>query len=108
MRFVASTLSFRTSRKRARHFQDHGADFGAITAEEYEEMASTFLENGLQINCEEYTRLRDRARLRFNLITEEFGILSSDGYIRTYYIPNPLTHHGEPINYDYYLNCANR
>lgn len=102
-----STLSFRTLTKRSGHFQNHGADFGAITAEEYEGMASTFLENGLQVNCEEYTRLRDKARIRFNALTEEFGILSFDGYIRTYYIPNPLVH-GEITNYDYYCNCVNR
>jgi filamentous hemagglutinin len=101
VRFVP--YRFRNARKRARHFSDHCTDFGATTEAEYEQMADGFLNCPLPPDCEERVRPRDGATIRFNRITEEFGILSADGYLRTYYIPDPAIH-GEATNYDYYLN----
>ena len=95
-------LRFRTPRKLARHFSDHRADFGAATEADYETMADVFLNCPLSADCEEYIRGRDGARIRFNLLTEHFGIVSSDGFIKTYYIPDPAIHL-EPTNYDYFL-----
>jgi filamentous hemagglutinin len=39
--------------------------------------------------------------VRYNPATEEFGIVKSDGTIRTYYKPDPANH-GFPTNLDYF------
>ncbi|ASV88650.1 putative large secreted domain protein (plasmid) [Ochrobactrum quorumnocens] len=39
--------------------------------------------------------------MRYNPVTEEFGVVSSSGDIRTYYRPDP-TVHGWPTNLDYF------
>ncbi len=100
-------LTFRTSRKRARHFQDHGSDFGALNEADYESKAGAFLTNPLNTNTLEGIRPRDNATIRYNTVTEEYGIISSDGYIRTYYKPDP-TLHGLPSNLDYFNDNCNQ
>ena len=97
-------LRFRDGRKLARHFSDHGADFGAANAADYEAKADAFLNCPLSADCEERIRARDNAMIRFNTVTDEFGVVSDDGFLLTYYKPDPAIH-GEPTNYDYYLNC---
>ncbi len=100
MRFVP--FRFRNARKLARHFSDHRADFGATTEAEYEQMADEFLSNPLTADCYERIRAADNDTIRFTVITDEYAVLSYDGFIRTYFKPDPLEH-GLPTNYDYYL-----
>ena len=42
-------------------------------------------------------------RVRYDVITQESGIVTRDGYIRTYFIPEPSTH-GYRTNLDYFLS----
>jgi filamentous hemagglutinin len=82
------------------HFERHGADFGAISPSEYGRMASDFLR---QSNSE-FVLEKMRANgdiVRYSPSTEEFGILSKDGVIRTYYKPDPSVH-GLKTNLDYF------
>ncbi|HEY3940443.1 MAG TPA: hypothetical protein VGL97_23650 [Bryobacteraceae bacterium] len=82
------------------HFEDHGGDFGARTEAEYQQQASDFL-----------TRIKPQGVLekirpngdivRYNPATEEFGVLSKSGAVRTYYKPDPAIH-GYPTNLDYF------
>ena len=94
-------LVFRTQKKRLRHFTDHGADFGATDDLHYERLADAFLSSPLAPPVLECIRPRDRNVVRYNTVTGEFGIISNDGYIRTYYIPDPAEH-GLPTNLDYF------
>ena len=74
------------------HFEDHGSDFGATTASEYEQQASDFLTNQENPDNLEFKRVRGyRAgdTVHFNPETDEFGVIRPDGTIRTYYRPNP-------------------
>jgi pyocin large subunit-like protein len=74
------------------HFLDHGADFGAATKEEYEEMADAFLGEPLSSTARQCTRQGSGDILRYDLATEEFGILTRNGIIRTYFVPDPRQH----------------
>jgi hypothetical protein len=86
------------------HFENHGSDFGATTASEYEQQASDFLTNKENRDVLEFKRVRGyRAgdTARFNPETDEFGVISPDGTIRTYYRPDPSVH-GFATNLDYF------
>jgi pyocin large subunit-like protein len=95
------TRGFATRRRRAAHFQDHGAEVGAADEKAYERMADDFLGGPTGPTVAECLREFDGARIRYNRATEEFGILASDGYIRTYFKPNPRWH-GFPTNLAYF------
>lgn len=41
--------------------------------------------------------------IRFNMKTDEFGVITSDMLLRTYYKPNPAVH-GKASNLDYFLS----
>lgn len=63
-------------------------EFPGVTTEfEYLELADTFCGGTIDSDTEECIRSYDGARLRYNKITNEFGIVGSDGFIRTYYKP---------------------
>jgi hypothetical protein len=86
------------------HLEDHGSDFGATTASEYEQQASDFLTNQENQDILEFERVqgyRAGDAVRFNPETDEFGVIRPDGTIRTYYRPNPNLH-GFPTNLDYF------
>ena len=91
---------FGDARKLADHFARHGADFGAANAAAYERQAGNFLTGPR--NSETLTKIRPNGDIVvFNPNTDEFGILSRSGVIRTYYKPN-RTVHGYPTNLDYF------
>ncbi|MFA7238004.1 MAG: RHS repeat-associated core domain-containing protein [Phycisphaeraceae bacterium] len=82
------------------HFQRHGADFGAKTAAEYQGKADTFLTGSRGQGVLEKVRPNGDV-IRYNPATEEFGVVSKNGAIRTYYRPDPKVH-GKPSNLDYF------
>ena len=71
--------------KLADHFARHGSDFGAKTQVEYEKMASSFLTKKRSEEILEKVRPNSGDILRYNPNTNEFGVLSKEGVIRTYY-----------------------
>ena len=73
-----------------RHFSEHGADFGASNAKQYEELADAFLGGSKSEDVRECVR-QNGARLRYDPMTEAFGILDADGVCRTYYKPVPCS-----------------
>jgi hypothetical protein len=81
------------------HFKRHGRDFSAATPSEYEDQAASFLTT--EGNTDILQTNRDGTIIRFNPVTDEFGILGPDGQIHTYYRPNPAIH-GYPTNRDYF------
>ncbi len=74
------------------HFTKHvlvqGDIVGVTNETEYLELADNFCGGVRDANTDEYIRSTDGAILRYNRITNEFGIVGSDGFIRTYYKPS--------------------
>lgn len=82
------------------HYNRHGQDFGAKTPADYERLADLFLNGPRPVGALDQTRTNGDL-VRYNPITDEFGIATPDGTIRTYFEPNPLIH-GFPTNLDYF------
>lgn len=89
----------------ADHFRNHGADFGAATADEYARLASEFLMKSqarrlpTKIGSDGISRLWDPA-------TNRFGAYNPDGTTRTFYKPQPRSpsnprSHRYPTHEDY-------
>jgi filamentous hemagglutinin len=82
-----------------RHFKDHGGDFGAKNALDYVRQAHRFL---LNPPAGTLTRIRGNGDIvRYNPVTNTFGVLAPQGVPRTFFKPDP-TVHGFPTNLDYF------
>lgn len=80
---------FRSAKLLNQHFSKHGAefydDFGYETAKEYEKGASDVINNSEALHK---TEVEDGDGVYYIEDTNEFVILSTDGYIRTYFRPD--------------------
>ena len=85
----------------ADHFTRHGPGVGASTKEEYEALADEFMGASLDSTTQQCIRSYSGDILRFRSATQEFGILTKYGVIRTYYKPNPRRL-PFPTNYVYF------
>ncbi len=87
------------------HFTKHRSDFGVATAAEYEALAVRFLDSPLTPPTEECRRARRQDIVRYNPDTDEFGVKSASGVIRTYYKPghNQL---GRFPNVEYFMKAC--
>jgi pyocin large subunit-like protein len=72
------------------HFGEHGEDFGASNAEEYETEADEFLGSAKAPDIHECVRKCGHI-IRYDPRTEAYGILDKGGIIRTYYKPMPCS-----------------
>jgi hypothetical protein len=104
------TLGFRPGQL-AQHFSNHHAEFPSLTEAKYGERADRYLGGPLDTNVLECDRTRPDgtrgAKIRYNTVTQEYGILGVDNHIRSYYIAGPKTPtnprgHRFPTNLDYY------
>ncbi len=83
--------SWGNSRTLSRHFSDHGADFGAKSADEYANMASDFLRNSqrrgfaTKIDSEGVIRVYDKS-------TNTFGSFNPNGTTKTFFKPSSPTY----------------
>ncbi len=84
------TNGFESVAQRRRHFSEHGDDFGASDADEYEEWAGAFLGGARPSDVRECVR-ECGYMIRYDPNTEAFGILDNSGIIRTYYKPVPCS-----------------
>lgn len=82
------TKGFRNQGQLNRHYQEHGGDFGASNPTDYESMADAFLGGSKPSGTKECTRMGGDI-LRYDPLTEAFGILGADGVIRSFYKPVP-------------------
>jgi hypothetical protein len=90
-------------------------EFTYATADEYETHADRFLGGPRDADTEECVRTkRDGTpgdRVRYNRVTQEFGILGNDNVIRSYYIPSPTLPpprgHTKGTNLQYYRDACN-
>ncbi len=82
------------------HFARHGSDFGAKNTLEYQAQADKFLTALKPAGVLEKARPNGDI-VRYNPSTDEFGVVSSGGSIRTYYKPDPAVH-GKGSNLEYF------
>lgn len=76
---------FRNRRLLNEHYEKHGIDMGFKSAEEYESAASAAVSNPDALHK---TETEDGDDVYYITATNEFVIVSTDGYIRTYFKPD--------------------
>ncbi|MBR4092412.1 MAG: hypothetical protein IKK32_00900 [Oscillospiraceae bacterium] len=78
--------SFRSEKQYVSHYEKHGHEFGDITIEEYLHMANDLINSDSDTL---HTKIsKDGDYLFYDEATNEFLVLSDDGYIRTFFKPN--------------------
>ena len=81
---VQSTLTFRSESLREDHYQKHGIEMGFASAKEYENAAAAVVSDSRALHKLEK---EDGDDVYYLKDTNEFVIVSTDGYIRTYFYP---------------------
>ncbi|MBR1771538.1 MAG: redoxin domain-containing protein [Lachnospiraceae bacterium] len=82
---AAVTYVFRNAKLLNQHYEKHGIEMGFASAAEYEAAASAVINNP---NALYKTEKEDGDGVYYVEETNEFVILSTDGYIRTYFQPS--------------------
>ena len=67
------------------HYKKHGKDMGFKSKEEYEKAASAVANNP---NALHKLEKEDKDDIYYVEETNEFVVISTDGYIRTYFLPD--------------------
>lgn len=78
------SVSFRNETLLNEHYEKHGVDMGFSSAQSYEAAACKVVENE---NALHKTETEDGDDVYYLESTNEFVIVSTDGYIRTYFCP---------------------
>lgn len=78
-------LHFRSNKLLEQHFQKHGIDMGFGSAEEYEKSASAVVSNPEALHKIE---AEDGDDVYYIERTNEFVVVSTDGFLRTYFNPD--------------------
>lgn len=78
-------LKFRNSKLLNQHYEKHGIEMGFSSAEEYEKAAVAVLNNP---NVLHKTEKEDGDDVYYVEATNEFVVVSTDGYLRTYFLPD--------------------
>lgn len=81
----AYTLTFRNDKLLNDHFEKHGIEMGFASAEEYELAAAKVVSNPEALHK---TEKEDGDDVYYIESTNEFVVVSTDGYIRTYFLPD--------------------
>ncbi len=76
---------FRNSSLLNQHYDKHGKDMGFANAQDYEKAASDVINNPKALHK---TEKEDGDFCYYIEATNEFVVLSKDGYIRTYFLPD--------------------
>ena len=100
--------------EKAKHFDKHVTrrrEFPFTTPDEYEASADAFLTSPLDSTTTEecYRTKRDGTvgdKVRYNRITQQFGVLGNDNVIRSYFKPDPARH-GKGTNLNYFHDACN-
>ena len=77
---------FRSKKLYNDHYEKHGSEFGSITKEEYLKLANDLLNSDSETVLHK-TEKEDGDDVYFDTATGYFLVLSKDGYIRTFFIP---------------------
>ena len=76
---------FRSKKLLDQHYEKHGIEMGFDSAEEYQEAASAVVNNPEALHK---TEKEDGDYVFYLEATNEFVIVSTDGYLRTYFVPS--------------------
>lgn len=76
---------FRNAKLLGQHYEKHGIEMGFASEEEYEAAASDVINNPNALHKKEK---EDNDEVYYVEETNEFAVLSADGYIRTYFYPS--------------------
>lgn len=79
-----NNYSFRNETLLQQHFEKHGKEMGFTSAKDYEEAASKVVNNKKSLHK---TEAEDGDDVYYLEASNEFVILSTDGYLRTYFNP---------------------
>ncbi len=79
------TLKFRNKNLLDQHYEKHGKDMGFSSAAEYEKAAAAVPANPAALHK---TEKEDGDDVYYIEATNEFVVVSTDGYIRTYFLPD--------------------
>ncbi len=82
---VKSTLRFRSKKLLDQHYEKHGKEMGFASAAEYEAAAAAVPGKSGVLHK---TEKEDGDDVYFLEATDEFVVVSTDGYIRTYFLPD--------------------
>lgn len=82
---VQTTYKFRNRNLLDQHYEKHGREMGFSSAEEYEKAAAAVVNNPEALHKIEK---EDGDDVYYVESTNEFVIVSTDGYIRTYFLPD--------------------
>lgn len=77
--------TFRNEKLLKSHYEKHGIEMGFSTEEEYQTAASLVVNSPMALHKKEK---EDNDDVYYLEETNEFVIISTDGYIRTYFNPN--------------------
>ena len=77
--------SFRNENLLESHYEKHGEDMGFSSPEEYEDAANDVIDHEDTLHK---TEAEDGDDVYYREETNEFVVVSQDGYIRTYFYPN--------------------
>ena len=80
-----TTVRFRNTRLRQEHYEKHGIEMGFPSPEAYEQAAAAVVQNKDALHKLEE---EDGDDVYYLESTNEFVIVSTDGYIRTYFYPS--------------------
>lgn len=78
---------FQTQALLQRHFEKHQAEFGVISIQEYLRKATQLADKPLSEDVVQLVR-SDKSISKYCFSTNEFVVITKDGYIRTYFKPN--------------------
>lgn len=79
------TYKFRSKKLLDQHYEKHGKEMGFVSAADYEKAASDVVNNPDALHKIEK---EDGDYVYYVEATNEFVIVSTDGYIRTYFLPS--------------------
>ena len=80
-----AVYSFRSDKHLTDHYNKHGIDMGFASKEEYEEAANKVINDPASLHK---TEKEDGDDVYYLEETNEFVVVSTDGYIRTYFCPD--------------------
>ena len=82
---TAALLTFRNSSLRDSHYEKHGMEMGFASPQEYEKAAAAVVSNPDALHKVEK---EDGDDVYYLEETNEFVVVSTDGYLRTYFCPD--------------------
>lgn len=94
-------MPFEFDGDRIDHYDRHRFDFHYADDMEYERAADAMLAEPLSTDLCEGVR-SDGDRIRYRISTNEIVVARADGFLRTYFCPDPAIH-GEATNWDYFV-----